>query len=140
MTHEEAVQELKHHKLTYHTVTDTMLEKESELMVELPKFELECVALDVVLECTVPSCKLGPGGTAWRTASEPYCFAKEWLDMHLWYVHGIEELSDVKETNTVWKEKGEPVRKTSCSCCRNGVKSAYHWNNCSVLGCWYLTD
>jgi hypothetical protein len=30
MIHEEAVQALKHHELTYQTVTDTMLEKERE--------------------------------------------------------------------------------------------------------------
>ena len=34
MIYEEAVQALKHHELTYHTVTDTMLEKESEKMHE----------------------------------------------------------------------------------------------------------
>ena len=32
----------------------------------------EYATVDVVLECTVPSCKLGPGSVAWRTANQPY--------------------------------------------------------------------
>jgi hypothetical protein len=85
----------------------------------------------VEMDCTIVTCNLGPGGTQWKSPALPAGDAVAYIRDHVEWDYGAPE-GDVGG--------GEPVKKTSCSCCRNGEKSIYHWNNCSVLGCRYLTD
>jgi hypothetical protein len=90
--------------------------------------ELENTMATVELDCTIVTSNLGPGGTRWKSPPLRVGEAVLYISDHVEWDHGAPE-GDVGG--------GEPV---SCNCCKNGVKSIYHWNNCSVSGCRYLTD
>lgn len=44
--------------------------------------------LDLTMECTVPTCKLGAGGAVWKTTPMPADIAMQLLDRHRQDNHG----------------------------------------------------